>query len=329
MTPSSERINWKLPQGCNYGHPEYARAAERLRAGLLSLYDDLGYAMLDLPLMEFSLGQPPSPSWSKHFHVQDPISGETLRLRSDATQQVGRYVLSQNPSLPARYCYAARLVHPRPEFSGTSRTPVQMGTELIDGIASPENDAEAICLMHKSGVLAGMKGLILGLGHAGLVAEVLDALSLSAEHRQLTFRLLQRRAHPSLKTFLEGLEISNELVQTVLFLSQAHGSLASFYERDWQDTPIVAYADHMHHLRKVVEFVAAELGQSLVDSWTYDLGEVHGRAYHDGVTFAAFGEGVPVAVMRGGRYSLDTNGDALRAIGFSARLDVLLAAAEV
>jgi ATP phosphoribosyltransferase regulatory subunit len=75
--------------------------------------------------------------------------------------------------------------------------------------------------------------------------------------------------------------------------------------------PIIAALDEL-------ETIAKNCGADV----SFDLADLHGYRYHNGVTFAVHVEGLPAAVLRGGRYDGigKAFGRARPAIGFSIYL---------
>lgn len=309
---------WRLPQGSECVATAASERREALRRSLLRCYRLHGYRQLDLPVLEYSLGQPPSPSWNRHFHFTDPLSTEMVRLRSDATHQVVRAAAHLGVQPPARFCYAARVFHREPEVGDSNRFPLQMGVEFLDGAPTPQADVEVAGLMVQTLNLAGIAEPRFSLGHAGLVRTILDGLGLDEELRESAFRLLRRRSAQKLEALLrEQGQQDTEAGRATLFLCGAHGPLPQLLDRDWGATPLAPWGESLAQIAAVAEALR-ETG-----AWSYDLGEIHGRRYHDGMVFAGFSPSAPSALARGGRYRV---GEAW-ATGMSARLDLLLAAA--
>jgi ATP phosphoribosyltransferase regulatory subunit len=235
-----------------------------------------------------------------------------LGLRADATPQVARidaHILNRKGV--ARLCYAGSVLHARPLHPLASREPLQVGAELY-GLASPDADAEVIELAVSSLRLAGLSSVRLDLGHTGVVRALLDLTPPAAGAVDELLAALSSKDEPALHVLVAGLPA--EAAGALLELVHLNGGI-EVIERARARLPklpkINAALDEL-----------ATIAQSSGADVSFDLADVHGYRYHTGITFAVHVEGLPSAVLRGGRYD-DIGkafGRARPAVGFSIYL---------
>lgn len=306
---------WLLPENISDVLPLEARRVEELRRALLDLYRSYGYELVIPPLIEYLdslLTGTGSDLDLRMFKLTDQASGRMMGLRADATPQVARidaHIL--NRSGVARLCYAGSVLHARPLHPLASREPMQVGAELY-GLAGPAADAEVIELAVASLRLAGLSDVQLDLGHTGVVRALLDLARPTANVVDELLAALGSKDAPALRDLVGGM--APEASKALLELVRLNGG-PEVIERARASLPelpaITAALDELQRL-------ATGSGASV----SFDLADVHGYRYHTGVTFAVYVQGLPSAVLRGGRYD-DIGkafGRARPAVGFSIYL---------
>lgn len=297
---------------------------EELRRRLLDVATSYGYELVIPPLLEHleSLLTGTGEALDlQTFKTVDQLSGRTVGIRADSTQQVARidaHLLNREGV--TRLCYCGPTLHTKPERPYASREPLQFGAEIY-GHAGLEADLESVELalvcLQKAGisqpvVVMGdvriarslMGGVIAGMDtlravHAALAAK--DASALAA----LTgsFPPASRTALAALLDLYGGTEV----------LALARERLAAF-------PAALKVLDELHWL-----------GQQLGDAAqvTYDLADLRGYAYYSGMRFSVYAERCNDALVRGGRY--DEVGAAFGrnrpAAGFSLDIKQLVTAA--
>jgi ATP phosphoribosyltransferase regulatory subunit len=306
---------WLLPENISDILPLEARRVEELRRALLDLYRGYGYELVIPPLIEYLdslLTGTGSDLDLRMFKLTDQASGRLLGLRADATPQVARidaHILNRKGV--ARLCYAGSVLHARPLHPLASREPLQVGAELY-GVAGPQADAEVIELAVASLRLAGLSTVHLDLGHTAVVRALLDLAAPAPAVVDDLLAALSSKDEPWLRAIVAGMprtaaEALLELVRLnggAELIDQARARLPAL-------PPIGAALDEL-------ETIAKNCGADV----SFDLADLHGYRYHNGVTFAVHVEGLPAAVLRGGRYDGigKAFGRARPAVGFSIYL---------
>ena len=317
---------WFLPEAVVQVLPPAARALDLLGRRLMDLFWSWGYDAIDPPLIEYL--ESLLTGTGRHldldtFKITDQASGRLMGVRADITPQAARIdaqVLGGEG--PRRLCYLGPVLHTRADGRGGSRCPLQIGAELF-GDASVGSDLEAISLMLEMLVCAGVDDLHLDLGHVGIYRALVREAGLAAADEQQLFQLLQRKAMPDLRLFLDAHPMPREVAGWLWALPDLNGPLdvmARARAALAAAGPGVAAA--LIELATLAERVALRYPAVTVH---LDLAELRGYDYHTGVVFAAFQADRGRDLARGGRYDHvgAVFGRARPATGFSADLHVL------
>jgi len=307
---------WLLPENIADVLPSEARKIEELRRALLDRFRTYGYEMVMPPLLEYleSLLTGGGTDLNlRTFKLVDQLSGRTLGLRADTTPQVARidaHLLNRQGV--TRLCYAGSVLHTRPRGLHATREQIQIGAEIY-GHAGLEADLEVQQLMLDVLRLAGIADVRLDLCHAGVLLELFERDPIAAERGETLYEALAGKDVPRIA------ELTQDLDPTVRDALRALPSLygdASVLELARQQLPqwpaITRALDDLTFLATHVEGAQAAI----------DLADLRGYAYHSGVMFSAYVDGVPNALARGGRYDHvgQAYGRARPATGFSLDL---------
>ena len=307
---------WLLPENIADVLPSEARKIEELRRRLLDRFRSYGYELVMPPMLEYLESLLTSGGTDlnlRTFKLVDQLSGRTLGLRADITPQVSRidaHLLNRQGV--TRLCYAGNVLHTRPRGLHATREQIQIGAEIY-GHAGLEADLEIQTLMLDSLRLAGLTKVRLDLCHAGVLAALLELEPAAATLGEALYDALASKDVPRLHELTahlgqvprDALRALPSLYGDASVLDAARGRLPNL--------PVIARAlDDLAFLARQAN--GAEL--------MIDLADLRGYAYHSGVMFSAYVDGVPNAVARGGRYD-DVGlayGRARPATGFSLDL---------
>ncbi|MCS6786661.1 MAG: ATP phosphoribosyltransferase regulatory subunit [Thiobacillaceae bacterium] len=287
---------WLLPEYVEDILPPYAGQVERLRRGLLDLFEAWGYELIHPPLIEYleSLLTGTARDLDlKTFKVVDALSGRLLGVRADITPQAARidaHLLNRQG--PTRLCYAGAALHTRPAALTHSRELLQVGAELF-GHAGVEADAEVLQLLAAALRATGLAEVRVSLGHVGLFQALADAAGLTEGSRQALFQALQAKDLPSLQALARGLD--PQWAQALLELPELYGSPAVLAEARRALPPLPGIERALQELERLA---AVDTGLAVL----IDLADLRGYGYHNGVMFAAYAGGQAQAVALGGRY---------------------------
>ncbi|MHB1092240.1 ATP phosphoribosyltransferase regulatory subunit [Thiobacillus sp.] len=315
-------IAWLLPENVEDVLPPQAWRMEDMRRALLDLFRSRGYQLVIPPLMEYVdslLTGVGADLDLKTFKLVDQLSGRLMGVRADITPQVARidaHLLTANAV--NRLCYAGSVLHTQSAGFHRSREPIQIGAELY-GEVGAEADLEILTLMLESLAVCGVKTLQLDVGHVGVYRALAQEAGLSSEIEHQLFGALQAKDSSAVAVLTAALQAS--LRDAFAALPQLYGDrsmLAEARVRLPQLASIQAALD-------TLEAIDRGLGDVEV---AYDLAELRGYGYHNGVVFAAYTGGRSHAIAQGGRYDEVGRvfGRARPATGFSMDLRELAAA---
>ena len=313
---------WLLPENIADVLPSEARKIEELRRLFLDRFQSYGYELVMPPMVEFldSLLTGTGHDLNlKTFKLVDQLSGRTLGLRADMTPQVARidaHLL--NRAGVTRLCYAGSVLHTKAAPGAYSREQLQLGAEIY-GHAGWEADLEAQILLIEVLNLSQIGQVTLDMSHAGLLAGVLGDFKPAAEALDALYAALQAKDVSSLNQVISAWP---EQVRTaILALVTLNGSPEAVIAAARQKLPKVKTVEVA--LADLERLCAALGGVNSAPNLNLDLSDLRGYQYHSGVMFAAYVEGLPTAIARGGRYDMvgEAFGRSRPATGFS--LDIM------
>jgi len=313
---------WLLPENISDILPSEARKIEDLRRIFLDRFQAYGYELVMPPMLEYldSLLTGSGQDLNlKTFKLVDQISGRTLGLRADMTPQVARidaHLLNRQGV--TRLCYAGSILHTRAAAGSSSREQLQLGAEIY-GHAGLEADLEIQALLNDVLNLSQVGEITLDMSHAGLLAAILGDFSPQSEALDALYSALQTKDLPGLNQVLK--DWPSEVKSAVLALANLSGSPEKVLVQARQNLPKTAAVKAA--LEELERLCAAVAGFPNSPQLNLDLSDLKGYQYHSGVMFAAYVEGLPVAIARGGRYDMvgKAFGRSRPATGFS--LDIM------
>ncbi|CAM8627798.1 HisZ ATP phosphoribosyltransferase involved in histidine biosynthesis [Burkholderiales bacterium] len=340
---------WLLPDQISDILPGEAKRLETLRRALLDLYAGYGYALVQPPLIEHVeslLIHQARDLDLRTFKVVDQASGRLLGLRADITPQVARIDAHQIPNQGVtRLCYAGSVLHAQPAGLLSSREPVQVGCELF-GHPGLEADLEVQELALASLDAAGIQQVRLDLSHRGVFLalrdqdpalaaienEVLPALqskdAVRLEELLGTGRLASVNSSAASGGTSGRVEVSPESRSALLALLSLYGPANGADNVIEQARRVLPQQPRIQQALDRLQAVAnsAMFNEHPQCGLTVDFADLRGYRYHNGVMFSIYCEGLPNAVVRGGRYdgAGELFGRARPATGFSLELRELL-----
>ncbi|MFM7966458.1 MAG: ATP phosphoribosyltransferase regulatory subunit, partial [Betaproteobacteria bacterium] len=296
---------WQLPDQISDILPAEAARLERLRRRLLDLYRSYGYALVQPPMLEHleSLMIDQARDLDlRTFKVVDQASGRLLGLRADITPQAARLDAHQIQNKGVtRLCYAGSVLHAQPAGLLSSREPVQMGCELFghDGL---EADLEVQELALASLDAAGIRKVRLDLSHRGIFLALRDRDPGLAACENEVLTALQSKDRVGLAQLVKGVSAESAKALTALIdlygpASGANNVIDAARRSLPKLAPITEAFDRLQSVAESAMFT--EHPQCVL---TVDFADLRGYRYHNGVMFSIYCEGLPNAVVRGGRY---------------------------
>jgi len=191
-----------------------------------------------------------------------------------------------------RLCYCDSILHTLPASLGASREPIQLGAELF-GYAGIEADLEVIRLLAAALNTAGIPASRIDIGHVGVFRALAHAAGLNADDEVKILQLLQVKDIPSLHDCCS--KLAEPYRSALLRLPELYGGrdLLETAARELPALPEITVAlETMRQLQSAMPDLPL----------TFDLADLRGYHYHNGVVFAAYYPDCPSAIALGGRY---------------------------
>lgn len=287
---------WVLPDHIADVLPSEARHIEELRRGLLDTARSYGYELVMPPMLEYleslltGTGEALALQTSK---LIDQLSGRTMGLRADMTQQVARidaHLLNRKGV--TRLCYCGPVVHARPDRPRATREPFQFGAELY-GHEGLEADLEALHLALDCLKGAGVKDIIVDLADVRIVRSLLAGVMADEQVLRNVHAALASKDATELDALTTNFpEASREGLMALL---QLYGGMEVLDKAEKALERTAGVRDVLSHLRWLV-------GRLDGVKVSFDLADLRGYSYYSGTRFAIYVPGGSDALVRGGRY---------------------------
>ncbi len=291
--------NTLLPTGFRDRLPPEADASARLVRAILDTVAAYGYERVQTPLAEFeasltgALGTHPRDL----LRFVDPVSGETMAVRSDITGQIGRIArgrMGHHPR-PLRLSYGGPVVKLRASQLRPEREMMQVGAELI-GLDNVAAASEIIAVSIEAIKATGVKDITLDL----TLPDVIDVL-------------VPKGSTEALKARLDAKDVAG-VPEKYAPLIAAAGPFAEAVARLRTFDSKVVLTSRLDALEEIVATVPSDVRVTL------DPTERHGFEYQTWLGFSLFSAQASGEIGRGGSYKI---GDEA-AVGFSAYVDPLI-----
>ena len=287
---------WVLPDHIADVLPSEARHIEELRRGLLDTARSYGYELVMPPMLEYleslltGTGEALALQTSK---LIDQLSGRTMGLRADMTQQVARidaHLLNRKGV--TRLCYCGPVVHARPDRPRATREPFQFGAEIY-GHEGLEADLEALLLALDCLKGAGVKDVIVDLADVRIVRSLLAGVMVDESVlRGVHAALASKDATELAALTVDFPEASREGLMALL---QLYGGMEVLDKAEIVLERTAGVRNVLSHLRWLVQRLDGV-------KVSFDLADLRGYSYYSGTRFAIYVPGGSDALVRGGRY---------------------------
>lgn len=312
-----------LPAGSEGIFLHDAELQRRMVRALDELYDTWAYTPVHTPMVDYADAYAESVGINVPDHTYRLVDreGQVLSLRSDITlfliKQIHR--LLRGAELPLRLCYSDSILRYQDEAAFGRNEFFQTGVELL-GSGEREGDLEILFLLAETLKVLDLPEAAIHLGHREIFDRLYPDLppARAEEYRRaIALRNWELLEPPQVDTSLNPREVFGRL-QDINDLDA--GELR-------QNLPEVLHKvldgllDSLYTLKRTLKDIFPELKIRL------DLSETGSQAYHSGLVFSAYCDGLDSPIATGGRYDrlLGRSGEDIEAIGFSVMLSKLVA----
>ncbi|AVS61513.1 ATP phosphoribosyltransferase regulatory subunit [Paracidovorax avenae] len=287
---------WVLPDHIADVLPSEARHIEELRRGLIDTARGYGYELVMPPMLEHleSLLSGTGEALDlQTFKLVDQLSGRSIGLRADMTQQVARidaHLL--NRSGVTRLCYCGPVLHTRPDRPRATREPLQFGAEIY-GHSGMEADLESVLLALDCLHLAGVEGVSVDLSDARIVRTLLEPIAADAATVRRIYGALAAKDASELSQASAGLPPDTRRALSAVL--ELYGDARVLDEARTALSGVAGVDEVLSNLKSI----AAHLEGRPV---SFDLADLRGYSYYSGARFTIYARNATDAVVRGGRY---------------------------
>ncbi len=314
---------WILPNGIEDILPEQAYWLELKRREVIETFLSYGYGFVIPPLIEYHdslLSNSSDDLDLQTFKLIDQETGKQLGLRADITSQISRiYSTYNNHGEINRYCYFDHVVRSNSRDSKSSRLPIQAGAELI-GSMEIEDDAEIVNLMLDVVKIFSKKKIYLDLGHVGIFKKLTNSANLKKDDEKKIKELIKSKSSSEIKKYMNTIEIDEKLKDCICNFPKMHGSIKDILN-DLENFKKIESSIEVD-IRYMIELCSLINNNHSDIEIKYDLCELAGFDYENGILLSIYIEDDSHEVAIGGKYNFDN--EYLSGIGFTVDVRYLL-----
>ena len=285
---------------------------ERVAVMLKKLSLSYGYVFYRLPgFEEYSLYAENRPFIGLEDVPTFNAGGKLMALRPDVTISVVKNARAFSGT--QKLFYDEKVVRKLP--AGNLAEIGQMGVEVL-GEVDAATEAEVLELMLKTlGTVSD--SYVLDISHVGVVEKILDYARLTAEDRGTVKALLESKNAHDFKKFVNERKLDKVAAEAILTLINAPAErAAAFSELEKIDRRLGVF-EELAAMKALAEYGGDRVNINFSIGGDGD--------YYNGLVFKGYIEGVPRAVLSGGRYDrlAEKFGRDCKAVGFALYLGEL------
>ena len=291
-------------------------AAERATLRLRGLYEQFGYKKYQVSQFEeygLYLQFKSFLTGGRILSFTD-LDGRLLALKPDVTLSIAKNVRLENG---AEKAYYIENVYRESVASGTMKEINQMGLEYLGGAGSYAQ-AEVLGLAHETLAAVGPE-YVLEVSHMGFVMGLFDALGLDGHARAEVMDGLSAKSAHGVEAAARRAGIGNAGVGVLSELCTMSGG----FDKTLTQARGLCLNGRMTAALDELDETVRAVGDAKALRLDFTLqGDME---YYDGLLMAGYLDGVPKAVLSGGRYDglMKKLGREMSAVGFALYLDDL------
>lgn len=284
---------------------------EEVAFKLRSLYEQFGFAQYKMnKFEEYDLYVR-----NKDFLVSDNIitftdaDGKLMALKPDVTLSIVKKGDDDNGAL--QKVYYDEKVYRAPKGTNSFKEIMQVGLECV-GDVDEYCTFEVLNLACKS-LQSISDEFVLDISHVGVVREIIDNLSITAEEKNLIIKCIgEKNTHDIAK--ITGAEKLVKLVSTYGSLDKVLPVLNEIYPNGLSESA-----------KSLVNVITALNAEDFGDKIRIDFSVLNDMNYYSGIVFKGFVKGIFASILSGGQYDnlMKKIGRRAKAIGFAVYLDML------
>ncbi|MBO7297728.1 MAG: ATP phosphoribosyltransferase regulatory subunit [Clostridia bacterium] len=294
------------------------KSEERVAFALRALYRKHGY----LPYKMSKFEAYDLYAANKDFLVGEGVitftdtDGKLLALKPDVTLSI---IKNGNDNETQKVYYHENVYRISGETKQFKEIP-QVGVECI-GKLGVYDIYETLCLAAES-LHAISENFVLDISHIGILAAVLDEISLDERFNREVMRLLGEKNLHETKALCLSHGVAPKLIEKLLTIVKSYGAMRSVLE---QLAPLCQNGAARTAYEELVTLCSLIEKSGFGDKVRFDFSVINDMKYYNGIVFKGFIDGVCEGVLSGGQYDklLARMGRKVGAIGFAVYLDLL------
>lgn len=315
------------PDGVRDIYGEECEKKEFVKDGMQEVLKLNGFKSIQTPSFEFfdifnkERGTVPSREMYKFFDRD----GNTMALRPDITPSIARCVAKyyKNDVMPIRLSYVGNTFINNSSYQGKLKEYTQVGMELIND-DSTDADAQMIAISIECLLRAGLKEFQIEIGHADILAGLLEQTGLDADEIMDLKILIDEKNIFGVSNMMEDKKVDISIKNAILKLSELFGN----HDTIDKAKSIInnekgrAALDRLDKIYEILE------GYGYSKYISFDLGMLSRFDYYTGIILKGYTYGTGEPIATGGRYDklVGQFGKDTPAIGVAILLDSLMIA---
>lgn len=324
VEPSAAGVLLAAPTGTLELWPESAKRHYAMRDQLMRAFMTAGYQPVITPLVEYAdLYDKTGDGDEALLRFSEPESGAAALIRPDITPQIVRMASAYRAELKTRaptvwkLCYEGVVLRKPRGRARPEREIRQAGIECL-GIGSVEADIEVADVLLRSLKACGLNHGLFELSHAGYWKDIFAKVGLATDALQRELmQLISTKDVTLLKSFLTNHRAIYDLIATLIDAYGTFDAERKAIERAEKNLTRVGLQAYVSGPNGLLFFYDALCKRHADVKLGFDLANVDGFHYYNGLRFSYFAEGPGQPIASGGRYDglLDAYGLDWAAVG--------------
>lgn len=292
---------------------------EKALLSLRHLYENYGYSQFKMgKFEEYDLYVR-----NKDFLLSNNIitftdtNGKLMALKPDVTLSIIKNLKEESDCI--QKVYYSENVYRVSKDTQTYKELMQTGLECIGNI-DLYHMCEVILLASKS--LENISSnYILALSHIGIISVMLEGLNLTVDQEKTIFKYISEKNIHGIENICKQTDSDEELCEKLIILISMYGSMDTVLEKLKNISINAKMSNFISELESICDILKLnDFGNTQID-----FSIINGMNYYNGIVFQGFIDGIPSAVLSGGRYDMlmQKMGKSSGAIGFAVYVDLL------
>lgn len=246
------------------------------------------------------------------------LNGKLMALKPDVTLSIAKNVPSR-PREPEKLYYNEN-VYRSPHGSNEYREIMQVGLECLGNI-DLYSQSEVVMLAIRS-LSKLSEDSVMVVSHMGFVSGLLESCELPFALGEKILKCIEHKNAHEIIRLCDKAGVSAEKRDSLTKLTSLYGSFADTLDKAEELVKNDKMRDSLLQLRELSSVLSSDFE---LRRMRLDFSVINDLSYYNGLIFQGFIDGVPTAILSGGRYDnlMEKLGKDTGAIGFAVYVDEL------